>query len=239
MISLEQVRQLDIRVKKAVTAMKTLSAENEALKNRIAELEADLDQLQREATNRKADEEKLEVSLQGVLDVLDEVDDKTSDVEPEPPEDNYVIETVGDETEAEADEEIDNLAEDIQTDSGVEVGSDSGEPVDEGISIQVDAQTEDADETEVGTVDDEPQESADSEPSEAEELEVSSFNGQSDDETETSEAAEPGIEEGPSTSEEAPEPASEEADEEVRLDEDGNEAESSDDDRFQSEFDIF
>jgi hypothetical protein len=103
-ISLEQVRQLDIRVKKAVTAVKTFSAENSALKKQNAELEARLDELRREASDRKADEEQLEVSLQGVLDVLDEVNGETSEVEPEPPADNYVIETVP-EPELGADEE--------------------------------------------------------------------------------------------------------------------------------------
>lgn len=73
MISLEQVRHLDIRVKKAVAALKTLSAENAALKQRIGEL-------QNEEAARAADEEQLEVSLQGVLDVLDEVDEETSEL---------------------------------------------------------------------------------------------------------------------------------------------------------------
>ena len=73
MISLEQVQQLDIRVKKAVAAVKTLSAENSALKQRIAEL-------QNEEAARAADEQQIEVSLQGVLDVLDEVNEETSEV---------------------------------------------------------------------------------------------------------------------------------------------------------------
>ncbi len=105
MISLEQVRQLDIRVKKAVTAVKSFSAENSVLKQQIVELEARLDELRREASDRKADEEQLEVSLQGVLDVLDEVNGETSEVEPEPPADNYVIETVP-EPELSADDEV-------------------------------------------------------------------------------------------------------------------------------------
>lgn len=94
MISLEQVRQLDIRVKKAVAAVKNLSMENAQLKARIAGLEGQLENLSNEASSRKADEQELEVSLQGVLDVLDEVDSETSGLDPEPPEDNYVIETV-------------------------------------------------------------------------------------------------------------------------------------------------
>jgi len=101
-ISLEQVRQLDIRVKKAVTAVKALSTENSVLKQQVKDLEARLDELSREATTRKADEEQLEVSLQSVLDVLEEVDSETSGIEPEPPADNDIIETV---VETEPDEE--------------------------------------------------------------------------------------------------------------------------------------
>ena len=101
MISLEQIRQLDIRVKKAVSAVKSLSAENSALKQQIAGLEAQLIELNKEASERKADEVQLEVSLQSVLDVLDEVDKETSEIEPEPPEDNYVIETVPESEEPE------------------------------------------------------------------------------------------------------------------------------------------
>ncbi|MDT8297126.1 MAG: cell division protein ZapB, partial [Spirochaetaceae bacterium] len=97
MISLEQVRQLDIRVKKAVSAVKALSAENSALKQQISELEARLAELLREASDRQANEQEIEVGLQGVLDVLDEVDGETANVEPEPPAENYVIETVRDE----------------------------------------------------------------------------------------------------------------------------------------------
>ena len=86
MISLEQVRQLDIRVKKAVTAVKKLSSENAALEQQVTELETHLDELRKEASDRKADEEQLEMSFQGVLDVLDEVNGETSD--------SNVVETV-------------------------------------------------------------------------------------------------------------------------------------------------
>jgi chromosome segregation ATPase len=102
-ISLDQIRQLDIRVKKAVTAVKSLSAENAALKQQINHLEARLDELSREASSRKADEEQLEVSLQNVLDVLDEVDSETAGMEPEPPADSNIIEAVSDPENSEAD----------------------------------------------------------------------------------------------------------------------------------------
>ncbi len=140
MISLEQVRQLDIRVKKAVTAVKNLSAENSALKSEIEELKSKLEELSSEAAGRLAEEQKLEVSLQGVLDALDEVDGETLDVEPEPPADNYVIETVSlDDDSGEIEESIeDDLTEDLfasdadaEDSEGDSVGAaGAGEPLD-------------------------------------------------------------------------------------------------------------
>lgn len=76
MISLEQIQQLDVRVRKAVTALKALSAENAELKQKLAEMESRIETLNQEAGHRMADEERLEISLQGVLDVLDQVDDE-------------------------------------------------------------------------------------------------------------------------------------------------------------------
>ena len=103
MISLEQVKQLDLRVKKAVNAIKVLSTENSVLKQQVKELEARLGALSKEATERRADEEQLEVSLQSVLDTLDEVDGETSEIEPEieaeSPAAGNVIETVPEEEE--------------------------------------------------------------------------------------------------------------------------------------------
>lgn len=78
MISLEQVRQLDTRVKKAVTAVRSLTLENADLKRQITELEIQLDALRREASDRKADEKQLEVSFQGLIDVLDGMDEGPS-----------------------------------------------------------------------------------------------------------------------------------------------------------------
>jgi len=79
-ISLEQVQQLDMRVKKAVSTIKTLNLENADLKKRIAEMEIQLDDIQKEVSNRKADEEQLEEGLQGVLNILNEVvDDEPSE----------------------------------------------------------------------------------------------------------------------------------------------------------------
>ncbi len=76
MISLEQIQQLDVRVRKAVAALKALSAENAELKQKLAEMESRVETLNQEAGHRMADEERLEISLQGVLDVLDQVDDE-------------------------------------------------------------------------------------------------------------------------------------------------------------------
>jgi len=125
-ISLEQVRQLDIRVKKAVTAVKSLSTENSVLKQQVKELEARLDELSKEASERKTDEAELEVSLQSVLDVLDEVDGETSDMEPEPPADNYVIDTVPEPEEP----EVVNSPDDIDiTDEVAEFSVEENEPL--------------------------------------------------------------------------------------------------------------
>ena len=56
--------------------IKALSAENAVLKQQVGELEAALEELKQEASSRKADEQQLEKSLQGVLDVLDGMDDE-------------------------------------------------------------------------------------------------------------------------------------------------------------------
>jgi hypothetical protein len=66
---------LDTRVKKAVTAVRSLTLENTDLKRQITELETQLDALHREASDRKADEQQLEVSFQGLIDVLDGMDE--------------------------------------------------------------------------------------------------------------------------------------------------------------------
>lgn len=78
-ISLEQVQQLDTRVKKAVSTIKTLNLENANLKEQIAELEIQLESVQKEISSRKVDEEQIEEGLQGVLNLLEEVDDKPSE----------------------------------------------------------------------------------------------------------------------------------------------------------------
>lgn len=81
MISLDQVRQLETRIKKIVDFVKALSAENETNKRRVEELEADLDKLRSEAMKHQADEEKLEASFQGVINILDEVEETTAGFE--------------------------------------------------------------------------------------------------------------------------------------------------------------
>ncbi|PIE04715.1 MAG: hypothetical protein CSA76_02740 [Spirochaetales bacterium] len=120
MISLEQVRQLDIRVKKAVSALQTANAENASLKQRLAVLEAEIQELTKEAGNRKAEEERLEISLQGVLDVLDQVDDESASS-------SYISEET--EEEAEEDSRPDPDEADSETaaaDSGPEDAAQSG-----------------------------------------------------------------------------------------------------------------
>jgi len=73
-ISLAQVRELELRVGKVVDALRVQSAENANLRQRVSELEARLDELGNEISNRMADEEEIEAGLQGVFDMLDRVD---------------------------------------------------------------------------------------------------------------------------------------------------------------------
>jgi hypothetical protein len=216
-ISLEQVRQLDIRVKKAVTAVKTLSTENSVLKQQIADLEARLDELDKEASNRIADEQQLEVSLQGVLDVLDEVDGETSKIEPEPPGANYVIETVP-EPETVPDPENNQLIED-ESDKG-----DLPEP--DVVFAANTADTPDAAVVEMPAVEEESSEESDRDDPET----VEADNDVPETESEESE-----------TGEEIVDPRSEDSEPEiVSLDNDRDEEDETDDnDKFQSEFDIF
>ena len=122
MISLEQVRQLDIRVKKAVAAVKTLSAENAALKQRIGEL-------QNEEAARAADEQQLEVSLQGVLDVLDEVDEETSELIADDP---MVMGMGMDEEDDFPGQPDDASAEDAQAGPSAEAGAEAADETENG-----------------------------------------------------------------------------------------------------------
>lgn len=81
MISLEQIQQLEIRVKRAVVTIQSLTEEKKTLEKRIVDLESELEAFQREASDHKANEEQLEVSIQGVLDILDEIDQDTQDAD--------------------------------------------------------------------------------------------------------------------------------------------------------------
>lgn len=74
MISLAQVRDLELRVGKMVDALRVQSAENASLRQRVSELEAELDELGNEISTQKADEEQIEAGLRGVFDMLDRID---------------------------------------------------------------------------------------------------------------------------------------------------------------------
>jgi chromosome segregation ATPase len=211
MISLEQVRQLDIRVKKAVSAVKTLSAENSALKQQISELEARLDELRREASDRQANEQEIEVGLQGVLDVLDEVDGETADVEPEPPAENYVIETVQDEKALDVSEDVAEY-EEAPSDSQLfgensESIESESEPAQDGQSVELppDPETDDSDDEEEGDT-----------PDDSENQDESELKKQTP------------VEDSPP-----------ESNEDIDLEKDDQDLSGGDEDRFQSEFDIF
>lgn len=221
MISLEQVRQLDIRVKKAVSAVKSLSAENSALKQQISELEARLAELRREASDRQANEQEIEVGLQGVLDVLDEVDGETAKMESEPPAENHVIETARDES-------ILDVADDVEVESepALEVSEDvsEDEPTAPADSRQLD-ETLESTESEREPKQDELSVELPPEPDEDEAVEVPAESENQD---------ESDLKEKSPVDETSGEPS-----EDIDLEKDDQDLSGGDEDRFQSEFDIF
>jgi len=237
-ISLEQVRQLDIRVKKAVTAVKTLSTENTALKQQIADLEAQVDELRLEASTRQADEQQLEVSLQGVLDVLDEVDDETAEIGPD---DVAQAAAVGVESTIESDQSAEPSAwetDAVETAGEAEAESEPGEAAVE--TAELDSPT---DEPAIDIPADEP-DSTDSEGPEEPEAATDDESVVAPEGGEDSEIDVPierpfgpqePVPEADSGASEAETPAEE--DESIDLDAEQNDKD--DDDRFQSEFDIF
>jgi len=72
-ISLSQVKELELRVEKVVNALRVQTAENASLKERIAELETQLKELGSEISSRIADEAEIEAGLQYVFDMLNRV----------------------------------------------------------------------------------------------------------------------------------------------------------------------
>jgi FtsZ-binding cell division protein ZapB len=240
MISLEQVRQLDIRVKKAVSAVKVLSAENSALKQQIAELEARLAELRREASDRQANEQQIEVGLQGVLDVLDEVDGETADVEPEPPAENYIIETVQDESEEPAaaldvSDDVSKSAELVDvTGNGdaAESRTDSEQPE---LDVELPPDSDVNDEPDDSVAEDETDEPADSV---AEDETDEPADSAGEDEAEKSDDSNAEDDDGlkPRISVDG---TDQESSEDVDLEKDDQDLSGGDEDRFQSEFDIF
>ena len=74
MISLAQVKKLELRVREVVDVLRVQSTENASLRQRINELETELDELRNEISSHRADEKQIEAGLQGVFDMLDQVD---------------------------------------------------------------------------------------------------------------------------------------------------------------------
>jgi len=74
MISLVQVKELELRVGKIVNALRVQNAENANLRQRVIELESRLKELEHEISNQRADEDEIEAGLQGVFDILNRID---------------------------------------------------------------------------------------------------------------------------------------------------------------------
>jgi len=117
-ISLSQVKELELRVGKVVDGLKAQKAENASLKERVAELEAQLEELGNEISNRVAEEAEIEAGIQGILDMLNRVDapNETNGSEETQAEDNP--EPTVDETDSSAEPFSEDYADnfDAQTD---------------------------------------------------------------------------------------------------------------------------
>jgi len=92
-ITLSQVKELELRVGKVLDALRVQSAENASLKERISELEARLDELGKEISSRMSDEKEIEAGLQSVFDMLDRTDapNEAEDGETQPGNDSAPI----------------------------------------------------------------------------------------------------------------------------------------------------
>ncbi len=121
MISLEQIRSLQERVHTAVSRIRTLSAENATLKERLESNEKRISELETLISAFKSDQEEIEAGIVAALRHLDELEDSVSepsalsaDTPAEAPADDWPAQPAG------ADEPVavDNGAEDIGAEEG-------------------------------------------------------------------------------------------------------------------------
>ncbi len=75
MITLEQIRQLDARVRRAIELVSKLREENYTLKNRLAEYQDRIEELEVLISNFKEDQSEIEKGIVSVISELDHLEE--------------------------------------------------------------------------------------------------------------------------------------------------------------------
>ncbi len=75
MVTLEQIRQLDARVHRAIELISKLREENYTLKNRLAEYQDRIEELEVLISNFKEDQSEIEQGIVSVISELDHLDE--------------------------------------------------------------------------------------------------------------------------------------------------------------------
>jgi len=75
MVTLEQIRQLDARVRRAIELISKLREENYTLKNRLAEYQDRIEELEVLISNFKEDQSEIEQGIVSVISELDHLDE--------------------------------------------------------------------------------------------------------------------------------------------------------------------
>ena len=75
MVTLEQIRQLDARVHRAVELIEKLREENNTLKNRLSEYQGRIEELEVLISNFKEDQSEIEHGITSALSQLAAIDD--------------------------------------------------------------------------------------------------------------------------------------------------------------------
>ncbi len=83
MITLEQVRQLETRVKRAVELIDTLRGENKALKERLEKSERRLRELETLVNGFRDDQDQIEQGIRDILAQLNALEDDINEEQPE------------------------------------------------------------------------------------------------------------------------------------------------------------
>lgn len=86
MISLDQIRQLDQKVRKAIERIQKLTAENESLKLKLDGYEQRIEELQKLVSEYKEDQGEIEKGILKALDQLDILEDEIETPEQSPEE---------------------------------------------------------------------------------------------------------------------------------------------------------